>query len=88
MQKFEGLVKDAYSVFTETNTGTLCLTPRREFNKWGIKNPQVFRGDIPLEHVQRDGTLYLPITKHATCTSVGDCRVTFEYEGELPEVTV
>ncbi len=84
--KFSGKVGDVYSVFTETNTDTLCLTPKGDFNKNFIKEPKIYRGDVELDHTEYDGTLYLGISKYATCTSVKDCRIEFDYDGELPDV--
>ncbi len=86
MKKIEGKVGDVFSVFTETSTDTLCLTPKKEFNKNLIVNPEIFRGEIRLSHVENGGTLYLGISKHATCTTVKDCSVVFHYNGELPDI--
>ena len=86
MAKFKGKVDDVYSVFTETNTDTLCLTPKGDFNKNFINDPKVYRGEIEIDHMEQGGSLYIGISKYATCTSVQDCRVEFDYNGELPDL--
>ncbi len=86
MSKFKGKVGDVYSVFTETQTDTLCLTPKSEFNKNLIRDPKISRGDVDIDYVENSGTLYLGISKYATCASVQDCNLSFDYDGELPEI--
>lgn len=84
--KVKAKVRDVFKIFVEMNTDTLCLTPKNHFNKALMSDAQLFSGERPLDHIESDGTLYLGISRHATCTTVGDCNVEFEYDGELPEI--
>ncbi len=82
MNKFKGLVGDVYSVFTDTSTDTLRLTPKEDFNKISIFNPKIFHEGSVLKHTQGDaGDLYLRVLIY---DSVENCSIEFDYDGDLP----
>ncbi len=84
----ETKVKDVYKIFIFPDDGLMQLTPKKDFEEALGKNtprkPKILSGEVLLDSTEENGTQYILISKHATCTTIGDCRVVLDEGTSLP----